>query len=224
MNGPTNVLISDCIFSNVSNQAIFSGITPYQTGPNVRSVNNIFKTVGNTGNAQTSEIITFGSAGNVSEGDTFSRIAEINSPTFSSTSSVKSVINGPALIAAKNPITIPVSITNRQSGIQYLVYPLANTTTGQTIVIDYIFTQPFTGVSRMGKLTVITNGLNNPLVRDEYNFVGPNDGFIYFVSDASSIYTGYNALATIQNNAIVLKYRSDINYPGTLTFTYTVKQ
>ena len=226
MYGPTNILISDNAFNNVNKQAVYSGATTYVGGPNVRSVNNTYKNVGNSdsGNIQLTEVIRFESPGNKSSGDTFSRLADINAPTFSITSAtVQPLINGSVSLVS-NTTVVPINLTSRQSGQTYLVYPMATTSTGLTIVIDYSFVQPDTGVCRLGKITVAMDSANNPTVRDDYSYTGSNDGFLYFVSDVSSIYPGYNSLATVKNGAIVLQLRCDINFAGSLTYSYTVRQ
>jgi hypothetical protein len=210
---------------------VYTGATPLIGGSNVQSVNNSYTNVGvGVGGAdltvQQTEVIKFGSVGNRSEGDSFSRLTTLNDDVrfVLTATTVKSIVSGPVEIKSSRTTTVPVNITNRQTGTPYLVYPLSSTATGQTIVIDYTFIQPDNSITRMGKITVIVNGSNIPTIKEEFTYTGNNDGFVYFVPDTSSIYTGYNTLATVQNGAIVLKYRCDINFTGSLTYTYTVRQ
>jgi hypothetical protein len=226
MYGPTNILISNNTFSDVNKQAIYSGTTIYPGGPNVQSINNTYKNVGNSsnGNTQITEVIRFESPGSRSDGDTFSRLTDINALTFSITSAtVQPLVSGSVSLVSKTTV-IPVNITTRLAGQTYLIYPMASTSTGLTMIIDYGFVQPDTGVRRLGKLTVAMDSSNTPTVRDEYSFTGPNDGFLYFVAEPTSQYPGYNTLATVQNGAIVLQLRCDINFTGYLTYSYTVRQ
>lgn len=211
--GPTNVSVIDNAFTNINRQALYAGATT--TGSNITSIDNTYDNVGNSGSAQgdlaqATDVITFASSGNTSQGDKFSRLAVINAST---STNVKPIISGPATFNSQVSAIVPIIGTNNDANpLPVLTYPWSTSTVGQSIVIDYILSVPSDLVTRRGQLTVLVNA-TTPVVRDEFSYVGLNDGNVKFTATINQT-----------RGVVIINRVHTIGPNGTLTYTYTVRQ
>lgn len=208
--GPTNVSIVENMFTNINKQGVYVGSTT--TGSNVSSIDNTYINVGNDGNPQgdiyqATDVIRFTSPGNSSQGDTFSRLSYLNGSTFTTSTIVKSIINGPTVFTSK--VATPVTF-NGQGVYTAVKYPLSTSTVGQSIIIDYTLVKSDT-VTRQGRLTVLV--ATDPIIRDEFSYSGNNDGYITFTASVDQL---HNIINIIMNHSA--------GSAGTLSYTYTVRQ
>lgn len=226
--GPRHIQITNNIFSNVNKQAVYSGSTSTAIATDVNSVNNLYYDVGNYGrgdstSTQATEVIYFGSFGNYSEGDTFNRIAVINSGTsFISSSTaavVKPLINGPAIVKSKSPLMFSRGITPQNSqplfGYPRNTYQFGGNPINQVVTIEYTLVKPSISLTRRGTLDIIVSG-TTATVRDDFTTTGPID-----VSNKLSFYAEVN---TAKNLIILFLNGNGDTNSGTIEYTYTVKQ
>lgn len=211
--GPTNVSVIDNSFLKINRQALYAGATT--TGSNITSIDNTYENVGNGGSAQgdlaqVTDVITFTASGNTSQGDKFSRLAVVNA--FTSTNA-KPIISGPSTFNSQVSAIVPITGTNNNTNpLPILAYPWSTSTIGQSIVIDYILTIPSESVIRRGQLTVLVNAAT-PVVRDEFSYVGPNDGNVKFTATVNQTH-----------KVVIINRIHEIGPNGNLTYTYTVRQ
>ena len=216
--GPLNVLISDNAFVNINYQGIYAGANNRTDGSNISSVDNYFENVGNGYNnpqgdlAQITEIVAFGSTGNSSENDKFSRLNAINSATlFSTTTQVKPIVTGPVLLKFNSPKT--VLITSSATPINpgtILVYPISTSVgNNQIIDVDYTVYRPATGVTRRGKVNLLVTTATTA-IKDDFTYIGSNDGDIKF---RAILYSGKQVRLEVTGGG-----------NATITYTYTVRQ
>ena len=208
--GPTNVSVVENAFTNINRQGLYVGSTT--TGSNVTSVDNTYENVGNNGNTQgdfiqSTDVITFKSPGNSSQGDNFSRLAYLNGSNFSTSTNAKPVISGPAEFNSR--VATPVSF-NGQGVYTAVRYPWSTSTNGQTIIMDYTLTKSDL-IIRRGQLSVLI--ATTPIVRDEFSYAGLNDGYVTFTATVNQT---RNIVNIIMNHSA--------GSAGTLSYTYTVRQ
>jgi hypothetical protein len=226
--GPRRIQITNNVFSNINQQAIYSGSTSTAITTDINSVNNLYYDVGNNGNgdsvtSQATEVIYFGSFGNYSNGDTFDRMAVINSGTSfisSSTSAiVKPLINGPAIVKSKSPAMFSRTITPQNSqplfGYPRNTYQFGANAINQVITIEYTLVKPSISLTRRGTLDIIVSGAT-ATVRDDFTTTGSID-----ISNRLSFYAEVN---TAKNLIILLFNGNGDTNSGTIEYTYTVKQ
>lgn len=209
--GPTNVSVIDNAFLKINRQALYAGATT--TGSNITSIDNTYENVGNGGSvqgdlSQATDVITFTTSGNTSQGDKFSRLAIVNSTTATS---IKPIINGPATFNSQVSAIVPINGTNT-SPYSVLRYPWSTSTIGQTIIVDYTLVFPNDLVTRRGQLKVLVDA-TTPVVRDEFSYVGLNDGNVTFSASVDQT-----------RNVVSVGVVHGTGPNGTLTYTYTVRQ
>jgi hypothetical protein len=208
--GPTNVSVVDNAFSNVNRQGLYVGSTT--TGSNITSVDNTYENVGNGGNTQgdivqSTDVITFTSPGNSSQGDNFSRLAYLNGSSFTTSTNVKPLISGPSVFVSK--VATPVAF-NGQGVYTALRYPRSTSTVGQTVIIDYTLVKS-DSVIRRGQLAVTVATAS--IIRDDFSFSGSNDGYVTFTAAVNQT-----------DNVLSISINHSAGSAGTLSYSYTVRQ
>lgn len=148
--GPTNNIISDCVFTNVYREAILVDEGTYNV-----SRNNKFNTCGNDGASDASPlypIIRYTRLGNTSDGDFFSR------------TKVLSYTQGTIITASS-------TITAGQSTIT--VTDASNLVAGQIVTVD-------SGIGELGAATVVITDVDQPTNTVTVNLPHLTSGLINF--------------------------------------------
>jgi len=217
--GPTNVNVANNTFDTINSQALYVGTNT--TGiSTVKSSGNSYKLVGIGYNGiqgdfgQTTDVITFGTFGSMSNNDTFSRLTALNSNNISSFAEIQPVINGPVVFntALSTPIYISGYGTISVFAWPRFTYNLRNITCpGQTINVDYVLSKA--GTTRRGTVEVNVDN-SDVTIKDTFSFTGLTDGDMVFSVDTS------------RNDVILIKATSQFNQGinGILTYTISVKQ
>ena len=216
--GPTQVTIENNVFSNISNQGIYVGSNV--TGNSViKSSNNAFINVGGGyGNTQSNltqatEVIKFGSFGNSSSNDNFSRLEAINTSSVSAYANIKPIVSGPVVINSKNSKPVVVNGTGNFNIFTWprSTYTITNIISpGQTINLNYTLSKPSQGIIRHGVLETVING-SNATITDSFTYTGPTDGDTTFSVDLS------------RSDAAIIK-ANNLGSNGVLTYTVNVRQ
>ena len=173
--GPLRTVVENCVFRDITQNGIIVEVptTNIWTATSFISKGNLFKNVGNNGfaakdNAQSSNIIDFGTAKNCSSvDDTFLRFNETN--TFYSTATFKPFINAPVVSLYDNtPYHYTLNTTTNINSYKTLLsIPHMNTATN--VIMDYSIYK--TGASRFGSLVVNASSvLNQVSYKDNYNY------------------------------------------------------
>ena len=166
LTGPKNNTISNCVFEDIDNQAIW-----IEKGTNNTSVNNNFFEVGNAGgnegSAETS-VIKFTARGNTSSEDTFARTAvQGKDQAYINSSAYVPEVEGKGFMSIGEAQQVTIS-----QGTNIKLFRLGGVG-HQAYEIDYIITsQNYTAV-RSGILTVISEDYSDTVsTSDEYTFQG----------------------------------------------------
>lgn len=204
IHGPIDVKIFNNNFNTVYQQAIFVGSNTGNVSNLVLSQNNQFEYCGNMGNpaqdvAQSFEVITFFSPGNVSTNDYFTRddanATGVPNPAIPS-------IKGHAVITGNkvNTLQLPTNLTTN-------VVTIAAGATSEQIIVDYIATS--TNLTRIGKLQILVDA-NTATVYDSFQYQG------------TAIGDTMRFTATVASNVVTLS-AINLNNPTT-NLTYKINQ
>jgi hypothetical protein len=201
IHGPIDVKIVNNNFYNVYQQAIFVGSNTNNTSNLVTSQNNQFNNCGNMGNpaqdvAQSFEVITFFTPGNVSQNDYFSRDdANANGVPNPMIPAIK---GHTSLTGNKvNSITLPTNVTTN-------ILSLAAGSSAEQIRMDYIATQ--TNLTRIGQLQVLVDA-NTATVYDSFQYQGTaiGDTMRFTATLASNVIT--LSAVNLNNPQVFLSYK-----------------
>lgn len=215
--GPTKSRITRNIFNVIAREAVLVAGTSTQYTNHILS-ENIYTNVGNNSSyatpglgdigGQVTSILFFGTSGNVSDYDTFSRVSEVNA-TSTDVSFVLPVYGHVSLV--DNRVTTTVINSGIADGT---VVKVAHTGDTTNVKAQYQITT--SGISRWGELTLVcsNNTLVNSLIpniqlipiTDNYSYFGDNDTGIVFAGT-------YNTIT----NAIEIRYTNN-TASGTLTY------
>lgn len=197
--GPKNVTIRNNTFDRVYRYAIYAGPNSSGVEPNIISDSNYFVDCGNSGSVNLEDdqeypVIYFESNGNRSINDVFSRTSINNSGI---TASLIPEIVGHVSFQP-SPTTF-VSLTPSSSAETIIVCPKLITSEIK-IEVNYIARQPTLGVTRTGKLEVMTN-YDSAEVSDNFQYVGATTltGDLAF---SASLNTATNILSVAVSNPI----------------------
>ena len=166
LTGPKNNTISNCVFEDIDNQAIW-----IEKGTNNTSVNNNFFEVGNAGGnegAAETSVIKFTARGNTSSEDTFARTAvQGKDQAYINSSAYVPEVEGKGFMSIGEAQQVTIS-----QGTNIKLFRLGGVG-HQAYEIDYIITsQNYTAV-RSGILTVISEDYSDTVsTSDEYTFQG----------------------------------------------------
>jgi hypothetical protein len=187
--GPKRSKINRNVFLYISQQAV--SVEPVSSLINTDHITsqNTFYDVGNGGisvagnvsgdlnNGQVTEIIKFGTFGNVSDNDYFDRNIQVNSPTaISSSTKFINPISGHASIV-DNKIRVVALTTATVSGI---FLKLAGNPDITNINIQYHMTLANNTISRWGNLYIVVAAGGVQDITDTYRSIGYSDGGIFF--------------------------------------------
>jgi hypothetical protein len=204
IHGPVDVKILNNNFETVYKQAIFVGSNTGNVSNLVLSQNNQFNSCGNLGNvlqdqAQSFEVITFFSPGNISTNDFFTRDDENAKGT---PSPMIPSIKGHAVITGNkvNTLQLPTNLTTN-------VVTIAAGATSEQILVDYIATS--TNLTRIGKLQILVDA-NTATVYDSFQYQG------------TAIGDTMRFTATVASNVVTLS-AINLNNPTT-NLTYKINQ
>lgn len=169
LTGPSNNTISNSIFNDIDNEAIW-----IENGSNNVSSSNKFYAVGNEGGSSINPmhpVLRFGTYGNLSKDDWFQRSADLgyNLEYLFSVPFVPEV-HGPVI--TQNSFTQYIRLTELGEPTKLVKFP-ADTARG--IEIDYIYKSNEVQALRKGTIHITvdpTNDLN--LIADDYDYVGDN--------------------------------------------------
>ena len=215
--GPTKSRITRNIFNIIAKQAVLVAGTSTEYTNHILS-ENIYSNVGNNSSyaspglgdigGQATNVLFFGTSGNVSDYDTFSRVSEVNA-TSTEVTFVLPVYGHVSLV--DNRVT---SISIDSGTADGTVVKVAHSGDTTNVKLQYQITTA--GISRWGDLTLIcsSNTLTSTLdpniklvpVTDNYNYFGSNDTGIVF-----------EATYNLTTNAIAIRYTSN-TASGTLTY------
>ena len=215
--GPTKSRITRNIFNVIAKQAVLVAGTSTEYTNHILS-ENIYTNVGNDSSyaspglgdigGQVTNVLYFGTSGNVSDYDTFSRVSEVNS-TSTDVTFVLPVYGHVSLV--DNRVT---TTTINSATADGTVVKVAHTGDTTNVKVQYQITTA--GISRWGELTLVCSGntLTSSLipnvqlipVTDNYSYFGSNDTGIVFVGT-------YNIIT----NAIAIRYTGNTS-SGTLTY------
>ena len=215
--GPTKSRITRNIFNIIAKQAVLVAGTSTEYTNHILS-ENIYTNVGNNSSyaspglgdigGQATNVLFFGTSGNVSDYDTFSRVSEVNA-TSTEVTFVLPVYGHVSLV--DNRVT---SISIDSGTADGTVVKVAHSGDTTNVKLQYQITTA--GISRWGDLTLIcsSNTLTSTLdpniklvpVTDNYNYFGSNDTGIVF-----------EATYNLTTNAIAIRYTSN-TASGTLTY------
>ena len=215
--GPTKSRITRNIFNIIAKQAVLVAGTSTEYTNHILS-ENIYSNVGNNSSyaspglgdigGQATNVLFFGTSGNVSDYDTFSRVSEVNA-TSTEVTFVLPVYGHVSLV--DNRVTSILIDSGTADGTVVKVAHSGDTT---NVKLQYQITTA--GISRWGDLTLIcsSNTLTSTLdpniklvpVTDNYNYFGSNDTGIVF-----------EATYNLTTNAIAIRYTSN-TASGTLTY------
>ncbi len=188
--GPLKTRVTRNIFSTIAREAVKVAGTATQYTNHILA-DNIYTNVGNNSSiaspgqgdigGQTSNILFFGTSGNVSDYDTFDRITQINN-TSTTANFIVPVYGHVSLVDHR------VSSVSLLSGSATgTIVKVAHSGVSTNIKLQYQITTA--GISRYGDLhlvcsaaTTIPDGANLPIIPvvDHYNFYGANDTGIVF--------------------------------------------
>ena len=225
--GPQHIRISNNTFSHINRQAVFAGSTSTSAITDINSVNNFYYDVGNNNQGdlptyQLTEVITFNSFGNHSDGDTFERLERLNGvatrstyigSASTSTTRAGSIIRGPSVIKSKSPVVFDfTSGENPMFGYPLSAFVYGSNPSNQTITIEYNLVKSTGGVVRRGTLEVVVAG-GTATVKDDYTFVG---------TDALPV--SFRARVWQSPINLVIVYTNTSGPGGNITYTYSVRQ
>jgi hypothetical protein len=190
--GPRNVIIRNNNFNRVYRYAVYAGPNSSGVKPNILTDSNTFIDCGNNGSVNLDDdqqypIIIFESEGNRSVNDIFSR-TEANNSGITATLS-------PEILGHVNFQPSPtsfVSLTPSSSAETIIVCPKLLTSEIK-IEVDYIARQPTLGITRTGKLEVMTN-YDSAEVSDNFQYVGAT-ALTGDISFSASLNTATNILS-----------------------------
>jgi hypothetical protein len=215
--GPTKSRITRNIFNVVAKEAVLVAGTSTEYTNHILS-ENIYSNVGNNSSyaapglgdigGQAHNILFFGTSGNVSDYDTFSRVSEVNSTSTDVTFVLP--VYGHVSLVDNRVTTISISSGTADDTMVKVAH------TGDTTNVKVQYQITTSGISRWGELTLVCSGntLTSSLVpnillipvTDNYSYFGANDTGIVFVGT-------YNVVT----NAIAIRYTSN-TASGTLTY------
>ena len=215
--GPTKSRITRNIFNIVANQAVLVAGTSTEYTNHILS-ENIYTNVGNGSSyaspglgdigGQVTNVLFFGTSGNVSDYDTFSRVSEVNATSTDVTFVLP--VYGHVSLVDNRVTTISIDSGTADGTVVKVAY------SGDTTNVKLQYQITTAGISRWGDLTLIcsSNTLTSTLdpniklvpVTDNYNYFGSSDTGIVF-----------EATYNLTTNAIAIRYTSN-TASGTLTY------
>lgn len=197
--GPQNAVIRNNTFNRVYRNAIFAGQNSAGIKTNILSDSNAFIDCGNDGSVnlddnQVESVIVFESNGNRSINDIFSR-------TEANNSGITSVLLPEILghVSFQPSPTTFVSLVPSSSAETIIVCPKL-TSSEIKIEVNYIARQPTLGVTRTGKLEVMTN-FDTADVSDNFQYIGASS-LTGDISFSASLNTATNILSVAVSNPL----------------------
>jgi len=213
--GPTNNVIKECSFDDVSNVGI--GVW---NGQHNLSTTNKFYNVGNEGGSSGNAIwpiIRFDSPSNQSDQDWFKRTEELGfSPTFLVNYPYTPELSGPTI--SRIGFTQQLSVTQTGEFSKFLKLPAD---TGKAYEIDYIYKSNQVDAYRSGKINVVVDpATSRASLSDDYDFAGDSnfDQNLEFIADTYD----ENGDGTVDTVAILV-LNSTSSDEATITFTINSK-